>query len=124
MKSTPAELGSNTRSEANSLSVESPFPRLALVVPPLVPASILAAMAVADLAGAELNIHGGAGVLLLFVVFGAVAALIFEAFLVPAAFKRLSRHSELRTIPNIACLVVAIACCLVGLVWLLGGFLK
>ena len=92
--------------------------RVALVWPALVPSALLFLLYLSDAAGAGLNIHGGAGAILLFIIIGSVAAIFAELVLVPRAVLKLLKQPVLRTAQNLLAIGFAILFLIGATLWL------
>lgn len=95
--------------------------RAALVWPPLVPVALLLLLYLSELGGVNLNIHGGAGILLFCIIIWSVVAVIAELILVPRAIFHLAKNQSLRTAQNILAIGFAALFVVVIPLWLLNS---
>jgi len=110
------------RTTAQSVKVAvQTFPRAALVIPPVIPAVVVAGMLASGFFGARGGgIHSTGGALLTVLLWlSTLAAAVFELFFVPRAFKQFLRVQDLQTVPNLLCLAVPSIFVVLVVVWLL-----
>lgn len=106
-------------------SVSARFPRLALLVPPLVPFAAASSILVLGLNPRWGGMHSTSGAVLAVILwFGALAATVVELVVVPIAFKRILSTPSLRTGTNVLCLLVPLLFLALMAVWVLVLALK
>ena len=100
------------------------FPSLRLVVPPLVPITLLAALPVGEWLGHHWNAHGDGLVLGALFQGSAVVAFIYELWLLPKVFGILRSPTANAAVSNWVCFLFSGAFSVVCVVWLLYVLLR
>jgi hypothetical protein len=85
------------------------FPRLRLLWPPAVPASLLAIGLSAEAAGHQWNIHGSGALLLAAFVVSLIVGCVASALALSSLAPALLLHRSLRTPVNLACAALSVA---------------
>ena len=96
------------------------FPRLALVVPPLVPVAVVTTLLLTNAMGAlPGGIHSAGGATLALLLWGStLVAILVELVVLPRAAIRFLTDARLRTRSNALCVSVSVVFLLAALLWL------